>query len=169
MWGVASKGVGDLAAIGCWVHGQDPLRGAEEVAVRMAYPELPHVPGVIGKGAHNVCPGLLGLAIDSVDVVDEEDNLHAAAALSRWEQAWALGFPVGSIICCQLKRGFPTRQLGILICFASHDTKDQDVLKPGDGLLEVAHTELDPACSGHCNLLFLHICSLKGNPFLEIV
>ena len=52
---------------------------------------------------------------------------------------------------------------------ASHDTKAQDALKPGDGLLEVAHAELDPACSGHRSLLFLHICSLKGNHFLEIV
>src|SRR5438874_9072883 len=107
----------------------------------MAYPELAHMPGVVGEGAHDVYLGLLGLAIDSVDVVDEEDNLHTAAALSRREQAWALGFPVGCVICCQLKRGFPTPQLGILICFASHDTKAQDVLKPGDGLLEVAHTE----------------------------
>src|SRR5215472_9328598 len=97
-----SKGIGDLAAVGRWIHGQDPLRRADEIAVGMAYPELPHVPGVVSEGAHNVCLSLLGLAIDSVDVLDKEDNLYAAAALSRREQAWALGFPVGCVIRRQL-------------------------------------------------------------------
>src|SRR6266704_2071646 len=146
---ITLKGVDDLAAIGCWVHGQDLLRRADEVAVGMAYPELPHVPGVVCERTHDVCPGLLSLAIDSLNVVDEKDDLHTAAALSRRKQVWALGHPVGGVICCQLKSGFPTRQFSILIYLAGHDTKAQDVLKPGDGLLEVAHTELDPACFGH--------------------
>jgi len=44
------------------------------------------MPGIIGERTYNICPRLLSLAIDSVDVLNEEDNLHTAAALSRWEQ-----------------------------------------------------------------------------------
>ena len=106
----------------------------------MAYPELPHVPGVVCEGAHNVCPRLLSLVIDYLNIVDEENNLHTAAALSGRQQAWALGFPVGYVICRQLKRGFPARQFSVLIGVASHDTKAQDALKPDDRLLEVTHT-----------------------------
>src|SRR5947209_3675850 len=96
----------------------------------MAYPELAHMPGVVSKRAHDVGLGLLGLLIESIDVVDEESNLHTTAALSRREQAGALGFPIWCAVCCQLNRGLPARQFSIFVCVASHDAKAQDVLKP---------------------------------------
>src|SRR5947207_1701682 len=98
----------------------------------MAYPELAHMPGVIGEWAHDVCLGLLGLAIDGIDVVDEEGNLHTAAALPRCEQAGALGFPIWCALCCQLDRGLPARQFSIFVCLAGHNAKAQNVLKPSN-------------------------------------
>src|SRR5262249_28649336 len=90
---------------------------------------------------------------DSIDVFDEEDNFHTAAALSCWEQVWAFDFPVWRIPCCQLESGLPVRQFSIFACVASHHMEAQDALKPGDGLFEVAHTQLDPACFSHLNPL----------------
>src|SRR5207248_11612931 len=67
---------------------------------------------------------------------------------------------VGDLFCRQLKRGFPTRQFSILIGVANHDTKGQDTLEPRPGLLEVAHTQLDPACFSHIVSLpaYAHNC-----------
>ena len=67
------------------------------------------MPGIVSKRAHDVCLGLLGLAIDSVYVLNEEDDLNATAALSRWEKAGALGRPVWCVVCRQLDRGLPAR------------------------------------------------------------
>ena len=81
--GFLLESVGDLPTLRRRVHRQDALRGADEVAVGMTHPELPHVPGVVCERSHDVCPGLLSLVIDRIDVVDQENNLHTAAALSR--------------------------------------------------------------------------------------
>lgn len=88
------KGVGYLATVGGRVDGENSLRRTYEVAVGVAYPELAHVPGVVGYRAYNVCAGLLGSAIHGVYVIDEEDNFNAAAALSRWGQARPFGLPI---------------------------------------------------------------------------
>lgn len=61
----------------------------------------------------------------------------------------ALGRPVRCAVCRQLDRSLPARQFSIFVCVAGDDTKAQDVLKPFDGLLEVTHANLDPACFGH--------------------
>ena len=132
---IALKSLGDLATIGRRVHGEDLLSGADEVAIGMAHPELPHVPGVVGQFTRDVCPGLLSLVIDSIYVLYEEDNLNAAAALSRRQKALALRRPVWCAFCRQLNRGLPARQFNIFICIASDDTKAQHMLKPCDGLL----------------------------------
>jgi hypothetical protein len=142
------------------VHGQDALRPTNEVDIGMADPELPQLPGVIGERTDDICTGLLSLTINSVDVVNEEDNLHTAAALSRREQAWALGFPVWRIVCRRLKSGLPTSQFSLLVCLASHDTKALSLFKPDDGLLNIAHSQLDPACFSH--MLNHFLCSLTG-------
>jgi hypothetical protein len=110
---------------------------------------LSHVPGIVGEFAHDICLGLLGLTIDSVDVVYEEDDLHTTAALSGREKARALGRPVWRAVWRQLERGLPARQFSILVCVAGDDSKAQDALKPVNGLPEVAHTQLDPACFTH--------------------
>src|SRR5437763_1921958 len=115
----------------------------------MAYPELPHVPGIVGQFAHDVGLSLLGLTIDSFYILYEQDNLNAAATLSRWEKARALGLPVWCVVCGQLDRGLPARHLSIFVSLAGLDTKAQDVLKPGNGLLKVAYTNLSPAYCGH--------------------
>jgi len=60
----------------------------------VAYPELSHVPGVVGERAHYICPGLLGLVINSVYILYKQDDLNAAAALSRREKVIALQLPV---------------------------------------------------------------------------
>src|SRR6266849_10542797 len=127
---IALKSVGNLATIDSRVHGENLLSRTYEVAVGMAYPELSHVPGVAGKWAHDICPGLLGLAIDSVYVLYKEDDLNAAAALSRRKKATALRLPVWCVVCRQLNRSLPARQLSIFVCVASYDTKTQDTLKP---------------------------------------
>ena len=101
----------------------------------MAHPELPHVPGVVGQFTRDVCSGLSSLVIDSIYVLYEEDNLNAAAALSRRQKALALRRPVWCAFCRQLNRGLPARQFNIFICIASDDTKAQHMLKPCDGLL----------------------------------
>ncbi len=132
----------------------------DEVTIGVADPKLTQMPGVIGEWTDDLCPGLLSLTINSVDVVDEEDNLYPAAALSRWEQTRTLSFPIRCIICRQLKSGLPARQFSILVCLASHDTKAQNLFKPGDGLFEIAYTQLDPTCFGH--MLNRFLCSLTG-------
>jgi hypothetical protein len=96
----------------------------------MAYPELSHVPGVVGEWAHYICPGLLGLVINSVYVLNKEDDFNAAAALSRREKATALRLPVWCVVCRQLNRGLPAIQFRIFVCVSSYDTKTQDILKP---------------------------------------
>ena len=58
------------------------MSGSDEVAVGMAHPELPHVPGIVSKRAHDVCLDRLSLSIHGVYIIDEEDNLNAAATLS---------------------------------------------------------------------------------------
>src|SRR5262249_22224342 len=143
---IVAEGIGDLLAIGPRVRGRDALCRAEEVAIGVAHPELPHVPGENGERADDLCPSLLSLAIDIIDVLDEEDDLHTAAELPWWEQVWSLDFPVWRILCRQLEGGLPARQFSIFVCVASHDAKAQNALKPGDGLLEVAHTQLNPTC-----------------------
>ncbi len=150
---IAFECIGDLAAIDGRVHREDLLSGSHEVAIGMAHPKLPHVPGIVSKRAHDVCLSLLGLAIDRVDVVYEEDDLHPAAALSGSGKARPLGSPVWRMVRCQLNRSFPARQFSILVCVAGDDAKAQDVLKPANGLFEVAHTQLNPACFTHCLLL----------------
>src|SRR6266566_1931811 len=146
---IALKSVGTLATLDSRVHGENLLSRTYEVAVGMAYPELSHVPGVVGEWAHDICPSLLGLAIDGIHVVYEEDDLHAAAALSRREKAGALGRPVWCMVWRQLEKGLPARQFSVVVCVASDDTKTQNVLKPCDGLLKVAHANLNPACFTH--------------------
>jgi hypothetical protein len=98
----------------------------------MAHPELSHVPGIVGEFTHDVCLGLLGLAIEVVYVLYEEGDLNAAAALSRREKARALGCPVWCAICRKLDGSLPARQFSIFVCIASDDTKAQDILKPSD-------------------------------------
>ena len=129
---IALKSVGYLATIGSRVYGEDLLGGAYEVAIGMAHPELSHVPGIVGEFTHDVRLGQLGLAIEVVYVLYEEGDLNTAAALSRREEARALGRPVWCAICRQLDRGLPTRQFSIFVCIAGDDTKAQDILKPCD-------------------------------------
>src|SRR5260370_18321184 len=146
---IALKSVGNLATIDSRVHGENLLSRTYEVAIGMAYPELSHVPGVVGEWAHYICPGLLGLVINSVYVLYKEDDLNAAAALSRWEKAASLRLPVWCVLCRQLNRGLPASQFSIFVCVASYDTKSQNVLKPLNRLLKVAHANLDPAWFNH--------------------
>lgn len=42
----------------------------------------------------------------------------------------------------------------ILVCLTGHNTKTQGLLKPSDGLLKVADTDLDPTCPGHFQIPF---------------
>ena len=64
----------------------------------MAYPELPHVPGVVSQRPDNLCPGLLGLAIHRVNVVHDEDDFNAAAPLSWRKKMLPFGLPIGSLV-----------------------------------------------------------------------
>src|SRR2546425_427341 len=96
----------------------------------MAHPELSHMPGILGQWAHNVCLSLLSLAIDSLYVIYDEDDLNPAAALSRREKPRALDFPVWRFVRRQLYRSLPASQFSIFICIASYDTKTKDILKP---------------------------------------
>src|SRR5260370_41689866 len=100
----------------------------------MAHPELSHVPGIVGEFAHDICLGLLGLAIDCVYVVYEEDDLHTTAALSGRKKARTLVRPVWRAVWRQLERRLPARQFSILVCVAGDDDKAQDVLKPANGV-----------------------------------
>src|SRR5579884_179204 len=103
----------------------------------MAHPELSHVPGIVSQFAHNISLSLLGLTIDSFHVLYQQDDLNAAATLSRWEKAGTLGLPVWCIVCSQLNGGLSVRHLSIFVAFTSLDPKAQDVLKPENGLFEV--------------------------------
>jgi hypothetical protein len=62
------------------------------------------------------------------------------------DEGGALGGPVRCMVWRQLDSGLPTRQFGILVCLEGDDTKAQNVLKPCDRLLEVAHAQFNPAC-----------------------
>src|SRR6266699_4188540 len=115
----------------------------------MTYPELPHVPRLVGQGSNDLCMGLFGLAIDSVDVIDEKDDFNAAATLSGREQALAFGFPVWCLVRCQLDVGLSARQFSVIVFFAGYDAKSEHVLEPCDRLLEVAYADFYPACFSH--------------------
>src|SRR5437588_3621368 len=115
----------------------------------MAHPELSHVPGIVSQFAHNVGLSLLGLMIESFYVFYQQDDLNTAAALSGWEKARTLGLPVWCIVCSQLDGSLSARHLSIFVAIASLDPKAQDVLKPENGLFEVAHTNLSPAGVDH--------------------
>src|SRR3989442_10631277 len=116
----------------------------------MTYPELAHMPGLVGQRSNDFRMDLFGLAINSVDVIDEEDDFNAAAALSGREQALAFGLPVWCLVCCQLDVGLSARQISVIVFFAGYDAKSEHVLEPDDRLLEVADADFYPACFGHC-------------------
>ena len=64
----------------------------------MAYPELPHVPGVVSQRSDNLCPDPLGLTKHRVNVVHDEDDFNAAAALSRRKKMLPFGLPIGGLV-----------------------------------------------------------------------
>src|SRR5438876_8805438 len=72
-WYIALKRFGYLASIDRRIYREYLLGGTYEVAVGMAYPELSHMPGVVSERAHDICPGLHRLVINSVYVLDKEN------------------------------------------------------------------------------------------------
>src|SRR5690242_13274265 len=71
-----------LTTICIWINGEKPLRRAYQIPIRMAYPELPHMPGVVGQLSHNLGMGLLSLTIDGIHVIDDEDDFDAVTTLT---------------------------------------------------------------------------------------
>src|SRR5450631_1174741 len=76
-WCLLFKCFGNLTTIDGWIHGEQPLSGTDEISIGMAHPELAHMPGKVCDGTHDVCLGLLSLAIDCIGILDEQDDLSA--------------------------------------------------------------------------------------------
>jgi hypothetical protein len=103
----------------------------------------------------------LSLAIDRLNIVHEQDDLDAVAAVTRRKKVRAFSFPVRCILCRQLNGGFSTRHFSVVVAVAGDDAKAQRLLKPVQGLFKVAYTQFNPTCFRHDFATF-HVSSLIG-------
>src|SRR2546427_13013291 len=52
-----SESFGYLATICTWINSEESLRRAYQIPIRMSYPELAHVPGIVSYLSHDLCMG----------------------------------------------------------------------------------------------------------------